>query len=155
MTDRPLTPCETALAASIFHGAIDYARVRVRNRKWAFFQPAQTTMAPLGHIHFHPAGGLYRPDFADAPIDAQGLFVHEMVHVWQHQRGIFLPLARHPFCRYAYRIEPGRPFARYGIEQQAEIVRHAFLLRRGVAVAGAPPLAVLAELLPFARGADA
>ena len=40
---------------------------------------------------------------------------------------------------------------RYGIEQQAEIVRHAFLLRAGVAVAGAPDLATYETILPFLR----
>jgi len=147
--DRPLTPGEIALARSMFGDAIAYSVVRVRNRKWIFFQPRRTTMAPRGHIHFHPEGGLYRDDFADAPLDLQALFIHEMVHVWQHQQGIFLPLARHPFCRYAYSFDPGRPFARYGIEQQAELVRHAFLLRRGVAPHGVPPLAAIEAILPF------
>ena len=57
-----------------------------------------------------------------------------MTHVWQTQtRGRFyLPLMRHPFCRYAYDLVPGRPFARYGLEQQAELVRHAFLAKHGV-----------------------
>ena len=52
-----------------------------------------------------------------------------MTHVWQAQtRGRFyLPLMRHPFCRYAYELVDGRPFGRYGLEQQAEIVRHRFL----------------------------
>ncbi len=71
-------------------------------------------------------------------------------HVWQAQtRGKWwLPLMRHPFCRYDYSIAPGKPFERYGIEQQAEIVRHAFLLRRGVAVAGKTREAVDA-VMPF------
>lgn len=149
MTSRPLTPAEIELARSVFHDAVDYTRVQIRNRKWAFFQPRQTVMAPLGHIHFHPEGGLYREDFAAAALDAQGLFIHEMVHVWQHQQGIFLPLRRHPFCRYDYAIHPGRPLARYGIEQQAEIVRHTFMLRHGAPVAGAPPLAQYETILPF------
>jgi hypothetical protein len=148
---RPLTPGEVALARTVFGDALDPARARVANRKWAFFQPRNTTMAPLGTIHFNPASGLYRDDFADAPLGLQGLFVHELAHVWQHQSGIFLPLRRHPFCRYDYAFEPGRPFQRYGIEQQAEIVRHAFLLRRGVPVPDAPPLPVLNALLPFSR----
>src|SRR3546814_14560871 len=77
----------------------------------------------------------------------------EMTHVWQAQRGgrWYLPLMRHPFCRYAYDIVPGKPFRRYGLEQQAEIVRHAFLLRRGVPVEGKPPLPVFEALLPFSR----
>jgi hypothetical protein len=149
MRGRPLTPGETALAASVFGDAIDYAQVGIANRKWIFFQPRRVTMAPMGNIHFHPAGGLYRDDFGDAPPEAQGLFIHEMAHVWQHQKGIFLPLRRHPFCRYDYALAPGRALTEYGIEQQAEIVRHAFLLRQGVTVPGAPPLAELEPLLRF------
>src|SRR3546814_7878346 len=97
-------------------------------------------MAPDGHIWFHPKGGLWCEDFCDRSLQAQGLFIHEMTHVWQHQRGVWLPLARHPFCRYSYALKPGWPLKRYGIEQQAEIVRHAFLLREGAKVSGAPPI---------------
>jgi len=146
---RPLTPGEIELSRSVFGDAVDYARAGVANRKWAFFQPAGTTMAPLGTIHFHPKSGLYHEDFAQAPLGVQGLFIHEMVHVWQHQNGIFLPLKRHLFCRYAYALRPGQPFEKYGLEQQAEIVRHAFLLRRGAVVPGAPPLSQYESLLPF------
>lgn len=146
---RPLTPGEVALARSVFGDAIDYDRPRLHNRKWAFFQPRNTTMAPLGSIHFNPASALYREDFAVAPLGLQGLLIHELVHVWQHQQGLFLPIRRHPFCRYGYTLEPGKPFARYGIEQQAEIVRHAFLLRRGADLPGAAPLCQYDALLPF------
>jgi hypothetical protein len=139
---RSLTLGEIALARSVFGDAIDYARAHVAHAKWAFFQPANVTMAPCGTIHFHPRGNAYRDDFADAPLDLQGLFIHELVHVWQHQQGLFLPLRRHPFCRYRYRLIAGRPFERYGIEQQAEIVRHIFLAERGASVA-APPRSLL------------
>jgi hypothetical protein len=148
---RPLTPGETDLAHGIFGAAIDYAPVRIVRRKWAFFQPRQTVMAPTGNIHFHPKGTLYRDDFANAPLSDQGLFLHEMTHIWQHQLGVNLPLKRHPFCRYDYAIRPGQPLNRYGLEQQAEIVRHTFLLRCGCTVAGAPPLAQYDTILPFAH----
>lgn len=146
---RPLSPGEIALARSIFGDAIDYAPVTVVRGKWAFFQPRETVMAPCGHIHFHPRGHLYHDDFAAAPIDRQGLFIHEMCHIWQHQQGIFLPLKRHPFCTYDYVLHPGRPLKRYGLEQQAEIVRHAFLIRRGVRLAGAPDAKTYDSILPF------
>jgi hypothetical protein len=73
--------------------------------------------------------------------------MHEMTHVWQSQaKGRFyLLLMRHPFCRYSYEIEPEKPFNRYGLEQQAEIVRHIFLSEHGVPVAQCPPR----SLLPF------
>ena len=150
--DRPLTDGEITLAQSVFGAAIDYARVRIARRKWAFFQPRDTVMAPTGAIHFHPDGAHYRDDFAAAGLADQALFIHEMVHVWQHQKGIFLPLARHPFCRYDYALRPGRPLHRYGIEQQAEIVAHAFLLRQGVGVTSAAPQASYEAILPFMPG---
>jgi hypothetical protein len=149
MTGRPLTPSEIALAQSVFGDAIDYAPVRLHNRKWAFFQPRQTVMSPDGHIWFHPKGDGFCDDFCARNLDAQGLFLHEMTHVWQRQKGIFLPLRRHPFCRYDYTLKPGQRFEKYGLEQQAEIVRHAFLIREGRTVVGAPQLGQYATLLPF------
>lgn len=154
MTERALTDAEVALARSMFGAAIDYGRVRVHQRKWWPLHPRRVAMAPDGHLWFHPQGDLFCDDFCAAPGQMQGLFIHEMTHVWQAQsKGRwYLPLMRHPFCRYAYDIEPGKPFERYGIEQQAEIVRHAFMLRRGQGVAGKPPLAVYEALLPFEAG---
>lgn len=110
-------------------------------------------MAPMGHLHFPPASPFYCEDFAAAGLDRQGLFIHEMTHVWQTQRlgRFYLLLCRHPFCRYAYRLVPGRPLTRYGIEQQAEIVRHAFLLRHGATPAGAGDPSAYEALIDFSR----
>lgn len=101
-------------------------------------------MAPCGNIHFHPGGSQWSEDFSKEPLHSQGLYIHEMTHVWQAQtRGrYYLPLMRHPFCRYRYEIVPGRRFERYGLEQQAEIVRHIFLAERGSNIA-APPRSIL------------
>jgi hypothetical protein len=108
-------------------------------------------MAPCGHIHFHPRSPAYRDDFSAADLESQAFFLHEMTHVWQAQkRGrLYLPVHRHPFCRYDYSLVPGRPFERYGIEQQAEIVRHAFLLRHGVTPAGAGDPSAYERLVAF------
>jgi len=147
---RPLTEGEIALARSIFGGAIDYSRVRLVRGKWWPLQPRGIVMAPTGNIHFHPADPNWREDFAAAPLTLQGLFIHEMTHVWQAQtRGrYYLPLMRHPFCRYSYRLMPTWRFDRYGLEQQAEIVRHRFLADQGATLARCPPR----DLLPFGRG---
>lgn len=148
---RPLTGGEIALARSLFGEAIDYAQVTVRRRKFFPLHPRGVTMAPMGHLHFHPLAAHYCDDFAAAPLALQGHFIHEMVHVWQAQtRGRwYLVLRRHPWCRYDYALRPGLSLAQYGLEQQAEIVRHAFLLRNGAPVAGAPPLASYETLLDF------
>lgn len=144
---RSLTPGEIELARSVFGAAIDYSKVRMVLGKWWPLQPRNAAMAPTGSIHFHPRGNLWSDDFSKEDVHLQGFFIHEMTHVWQSQsRGRFyLPLMRHPFCRYSYDIVPGRPFAWYGLEQQAEIARHIFLAERGLRVP-APDR----SLLPFA-----
>lgn len=154
---RPLTAGERALAASMFGDAIDYDPVRIVRGRWFPFQPRRVAMAPSGHIHFHPQGELWSEDFAAEPLSRQGLFIHEMTHVWQsqHRGRFYLPLMRHPFSRYLYTLLPGRRFERYGLEQQAEIVRHLFLLRRGYPLDRAPPLEALEALVPFTAGSAA
>lgn len=149
--ERPLTLGEQALAQAVFGTAIDLAPVRIRRRRWFPFQPRGTVMAPTGHIHFHPASPHYRDDFSEAALELQGLFIHELVHVWQTQQHgrFYLPFMRHPFCRYAYSFDPARDFAAYGIEQQAELVAHAFLAAKGAPHRAAPPLAALKSVLPF------
>jgi hypothetical protein len=139
---RPLTAGERGIAAAMFGEALDPAKVRIHHARWWPFQPHNVAMAPDGDLWIHPGAWFWREDFAAAEPALQALFVHELTHCWQHQRGLFLPLRRHPFCRYRYTIEPGRPLVRYGIEQQAMIVQHAFEARRRAA-----PDAVLEELL--------
>jgi len=148
MVSRDLTPGEIKVARSVFGDAVDYAQVRLFKRKWWPFQPRNAAMAPMGNIYFHPEGGVWSEDFSKEPLGRQGFFIHEMTHVWQTQtKGkLYLPLMRHPFCRYSYDLIPGRAFDRYGLEQQAEIVRHAFLAKHGVRLAAVPDPA----LLPFA-----
>lgn len=151
--ERLLTVSEAALVQEVFGAAIDCTGVGVRRRRWFPFQPANVVMAPCGHLHFAPHSPLYREDFARASLGFQGLFIHEMTHVWQTQRKgrWYLPLMRHPLCRYAYTLEPGKPLWRYGIEQQAEIVQDAFLLSRGATLAGRPTLDLYRAILPFGR----
>lgn len=138
----------------VFGDAIDYGAVRIKRRKWWPFQPKRITMAPNGHIYFHPHGHAYCDDFAHQPLGVQGFFIHEMTHVWQAQKHgrWYLMLNRHPFCRYSYSLKPGAALEDYGIEQQAEIMRHAFLLRHGARVAGVADKAAYDLLVRF-RGA--
>ena len=147
MKSRNLTVGEVEIASSIFGSSIDYSKVRLFEGKWWPLHPRRAAMAPMGDIWFHPDGGGWSEDFSKEPLHRQGFFIHELTHVWQTQKGgrFYLPLMRHPFCRYAYHLEPGRPFGLYGIEQQAEIVRHRFLADRGFPIANAPSR----DLLPF------
>jgi hypothetical protein len=148
MKRRSLTAGEVELCRSIFGAAIDYSRVRLVEGKWWPFHPRGAAMAPMGNIWFHPDRGGWSDDFANESLGRQAFFIHEMTHVWQAQKGgrFYLPLMRHPFCRYSYVLKAGQRFEHYGLEQQAEIVAHRFLADRAVAMAVVPPR----ELLPFA-----
>ena len=139
----------------MFGSAIDYGKVTIRRRKFFPFQPRRITMAPRGHLHFHPLGEAYCDDFSLVTPHRQGLFIHEMTHVWQTQTlgDWYLLTHRHPGGRYGYSLKPGWKLERYGIEQQAEIVRHAFLLRRGMRLAGIADAAAYDLLVAF-PGAD-
>lgn len=147
MKSRHLTTGEVEMARSIFGDALDYSKVQLFEGKWWPFQPKRSAMAPMGNIWFHPDGGGWSEDFSRQPLSQQGFFMHELTHVWQTQKGgrFYLPLMRHPFCRYHYELKAGKSFRLYGLEQQAEIVRHRFLADRGAHVP-CPPRA----LLPFA-----
>ena len=107
------------------------------------------------HLWLSPKGSLYCDDFCQGPIERQGLFIHEMTHIWQHQQGVNLIVRRHPFCRYGYTLRPGWALQRYGIEQQAEIVRHYWLLTQGRLVGGAPDAQSYRAILPAEWGAGA
>lgn len=150
---RRLTPGEQALTLGMFGPAIDLDRVQIKRRKFWSFHPCDTTMAPDGHLWFHPDADHYCDDFSVERLQLRGHFLHEMTHVWQAQRHgrWHLPLRRHPWCRYDYILEPGKAFDRYGIEQQAEIVRHAFLLRQGLCIGGKPDCDAYEQVLPFTR----
>ena len=149
--ERPLTGGEIALVRTVFGLAIDCSKVRLKRRRWFPFQPVDTLMAPWGHVHFHPRSPHYCDDFGEAALPAQGLFLHEMTHVWQTQtRGWwYLPLVRTFSRRYDYSLKPGWTLEQYGIEQQAEIVRHAFLLRKGWKLPGAADAAAYERLVDF------
>ena len=152
--ERGLSPREIALARTVFGDEIDYAPIRIKRRKWWAFQPKRITMAPDGHLYFHPQSHAYCDDFASMSLLTQGFFIHELTHVWQTQTlgRWYLILNRHPFCRYSYSLEPGAPLSAYGVEQQAEIVKHAFLLRHGAKLAGVTDKSAYDLLVNF-RGA--
>lgn len=147
---RQLTGPERALARAVFGPELDPDPVTVRCEAWWILHPRRVIMAPDGHVWCHPRGPMWRACFATDPDPwVRAHFVHELVHVWQHQAGRLRWWRYPPGARYRFTVVPGRPFDAYGIEQQAEIVRHAFLLRAGVQLANTAGYDRLAQLIPF------
>ena len=147
---RGLTAAERRLAASVFGPGLDLDAVTVRNAKFWLLRPAAVTMAPDGHIWCHPNGVDWCADYAAQPLAMRTHFINEMTHVWQRQQGVNLILRRPPFARYGYTLAPGKPFRRYGIEQQTCIVADAYLLRQGHQLHG-KALPAYAAVIPFGR----
>jgi hypothetical protein len=149
---RKLTAGEAALCWEMFGPSLDVQRIELRGQPWLVWQPKNVVMVPDGHFYFHPKSTAYAHDYSAQSVGLQAFFLHEATHAWQHQHGLNVVWRRGFWARYAYLpLTPGEPFSSYGIEQQAEIVRHAFLLSRDVKVPGAPPLETYRALLPFAH----
>ncbi|MDI4166548.1 hypothetical protein QK414_26715, partial [Pseudomonas aeruginosa] len=131
---RALSEGEISLAKGVFGDSIDYSTVRLRDEDYVPWQGKDYVMAPNGHIYFgEELRGV--ADWSLESLQRQGLFIHEMTHVWQHQHGVNVLLvgayqqARQFLLgdQYAYRLEPGKTLKDYNIEQQGDIVRDYFL----------------------------
>lgn len=133
---RGLSAGEIALGRGIFGDELDWPRLRVVQLPLLGFG----AMAPLS---FSVLFSQWRAacDFAEAGLNEQGWFLHELTHVWQSASGRVVPLAKlHAMGKRAYQVAPkrGDSFAAHNIEAQAEIVRMLFLARADAAPAGAP-----------------
>jgi hypothetical protein len=128
---RSLTSGEIAMASLIFQDAIDYGAVRIYDRPylWLGLQPKNVAMAPNGRIYFHRSRHL--DDFSTASVAMRRWFIHEMVHVWQYQRGYPVKLrgALRIGLHYAYGLSPGRRLSDYNMEAQGELLADYFALK--------------------------
>ncbi len=134
---RWLTGAEQALARAVFGSGIRTERVRI------FAQPVFPRPFTPG------SAGIVYPvaeslaDFTEGSLQDQATFVHEMVHIWQAQKGVILPLAklRAGDSDAAYRYDLDRQaFPEMNIEQQARVVEHDFVLQhQETLLTGRPP----------------
>jgi hypothetical protein len=149
---RGLTTGEVDLVRSMFGRAIAFEPVRLYQKRWWWFQPRRIVMAPDGNLWFPPKCPHWSEDFAQEHMSLRALFIHEMTHVWQHQSGMNLILKRGLFARYTYDdLGNGKTFHAYGVEQQAEIMRHYFLRTHGWTAPGAASLETYQNTVPFRR----
>lgn len=140
---RPLTEGEIREARTVFGRSIDYAAPRIIDGPWIFFQKPGWVMAPDGHIYW-PGGPA---DCSLAGVQAMDVFIHEMTHVYQFQRGQqvmlragflhALRLASRALVVRRLRYDPyrlpqdgTRPFHAHNLEQQAELAVEIYHRRR-------------------------
>jgi hypothetical protein len=119
------------MARLVFGAAIDYARVRIFSRCYLPFglQPANCAMSPNGSIYFHPS--CYLANYAAADPPARHWFLHEMVHVWQHQLGYPVRLrgAIRLGLQYTYKLEADATLADFNMEAQGDVLADYFALK--------------------------
>jgi hypothetical protein len=129
MASRPLSAGEVAMASVLFGAAIDYAKVRVHNRRYLPFQPKNCAMTPNGRLYFHRS--CFLDDYAAGDIHAQHWFLHEMVHVWQHQLGYPVRLrgAVRIGLDYRYRLRAGATLADFNMEAQGDLLADYYVLK--------------------------
>lgn len=137
-TKRSLTTGEIDMARLVFADSINYSDVYIHNDEFLPFglQNDDTVMTPNGEIYFPE--GLYKEDFSNlVPKDAslRHLFIHEMVHVWQHQLGYSVMIKGtllHPWCKltgcdpYNYVLDTFKTLSDYNMEQQGDIIADYF-----------------------------
>jgi hypothetical protein len=127
---RGLTAGELGMASLLFGGAIDPTRVRVHNRRYLpFLQPKNCAMTPNGSIYFHHS--CFLPDYSAGDPSSVHWFMHEMVHVWQHQLGYPVRLrgAVRLGLPYHYELREGATLADYNMEAQGELLADYFVLK--------------------------
>jgi len=127
---RQLTIGEIALAKTLYGSSIIYSRVWVHRESYLPFnlQPVNVAMSPDGEMWYRE--GTYSHDFSlEMELAKKHRFMHEMMHVWQSQKGMFVR-TRGLFSRfadYSYSLDKSE-LLHYGLEQQASIVSDYWLL---------------------------
>jgi hypothetical protein len=124
-----LTQNEIAMATLLFGDAIDYERVRIHARRYMPLQPKNCCMTPNGSMYFHQS--CFLPDYTRGDPPVVHWFMHEMVHVWQHQLGY--PVRTRGAIRiglsYAYTLHAGATLADYNMEAQGDLLADYFALK--------------------------
>ncbi|HYD17151.1 MAG TPA: hypothetical protein VEF76_01565 [Patescibacteria group bacterium] len=142
---RELTPGERTTIKAVFNDAVNADKIRVHTSKG--MDLLVNPFAPItgNVIYGHTRGNVIimngeikEADYSKAFNDfAREAFLHESVHVWQHQHKPFdtacdfmkLSVSRQGGLEgfYSYTLAPGKDLLDYNIEQQAVIVTDYFL----------------------------
>jgi len=127
---RLLTPGEIELAQSVFSTTLSYHKVWIHHDSYLPFgwQNSGIAMVPNGEIYVRVP--LYRDDFSKTTDDIQHLFIHEMSHIWQREKGMNVLIRGLVSWMVSYRyVLDGRLLSEYSMEQQAQIIADHFTLQ--------------------------
>jgi hypothetical protein len=127
---RALTAGEVAMSKLVFADSVDYSKVRVHNGEYLWFglQDDDTAMTPNGEMYFNPKR--FKEDFSASVVSDRHWFMHEMVHVWQHQLGYSVRWngMQRWKLQYSYSLEADKRLGDYDMEQQGQVIADYFAI---------------------------
>ncbi|WP_100138496.1 hypothetical protein [Snodgrassella alvi] len=125
---RLLTLGEMAMVTSVFRAGITLTDVRVRKGPILPLQ-GRYAVTPMGEIYWPTKD--YLEDYSFAETGFKHFFMHEMVHIWQYQMGMWVALrgACSLLVDYHYALTDDKVLSDYGMEQQASIIADYYVLR--------------------------
>lgn len=156
LPNRSLTAGEVKLVQSIYKNSIDCSKIKIYLGSYFPLdaQDVDTLVTPNGSIYVMQK--LYKNDYSAEPDDFKKIFLHEIGHVWQHQKklkvlihaGVVQACARlknsNPNVydifetkKYPSKIMPNlvetlpKKFVDYNLEQQAEMVSDYWAIQHG------------------------
>lgn len=117
------------MAALVFGASVNYERVLIHARRYMPLQPKNCCMTPDGSMYFHRS--CFLPDYTRGDPPVLHWFVHEMVHVWQHQLGYAVRLrgAVRIGLPYDYELASGKALADFNMEAQGDLLADYFALK--------------------------
>lgn len=129
---RSLTQQEKILVQSVFGDKINYNTPKIIPRPFLPWQQKGMFMAPNGNIYINSSD--YSENYALESKYIQELFIHEMTHIMQFQKGVNVLLTGAAlqiayylsfklYNPYKYVYYKDKPFEAYNIEQQGDIAR--------------------------------
>lgn len=128
---RRLTIGEVELAKSVFGTTIQYDKIWIHKESYLPFnlQGELYAMTPNGEIYLRTT--LYRDDFSLVVDDMQHLFIHEIGHIWQREKGmnVIVRGLASLLVSYRYKLD-GRLLSEYPMEQQAQVIADNFILQK-------------------------
>ncbi len=164
-SERNLAAEEMAMARAVFGDGVDYAKVKVHHGGWWLFMGKQdptTAATPHGDMYF--STGFYRENFAASDDRGRELFMHAMVHVWQHQIGYAVKrnaptVTSHGKSASRYSLTPTSRLSDFNMEQQGDIMSDYYMiciLKRPARGYSLPPSSELLHnvMAPFVNPRD-
>ena len=126
---RLLTLGEIRLATELYGHNIRYNRVWIHHGSYFPFnmQGKSIAVTPNGEMWFEV--NVYKDDYSLSPVRYKYIFLHEMMHVWQYQRGMNVRMRGMVSWAVKYNYDLSKnSLKEYSMEQQASIVADYWLL---------------------------